>query len=309
MTKAPRVSIIVNVRNGAAYLEDALQSVLAQTFTDWELIVWDNASTDGTREIAQALGPRVRYFHWAQPTTLGLARQAALREARGEWLAFLDHDDVWLPDKLARQIALADDPAVAIVYGRAVSFSAGGVERDFDHTHEFALLPQGDVFDQLFTHSCFIAMSSAMLRRSAVEETGGIPDWIGVVVDYFLYLEIAHRYRARAVEGVVCRYRLHPGSLTHTAARRMHVEVLLLVDRWEGDLQPWIAAKRRSIHATGLAVEEIRAADSRAAGLARLTRDGSWSYLLTRPLARSWRAIRRRLRRPRWRDEEPALGA
>src|SRR5690606_6295123 len=131
-------------------------------------------------------------------------------------------------------------------------------------------LPQGDVFVRLFTHSCFIAMSSVMLRRSAVEEVGGIPEWIGVIPDYFLYLELARKYRARAVPSVVCRYRLHETSLSRTAGRRMHVEALMLLDRWEGALDAAIVARRRRIHSTGLAVEEMMRPGLRLQGLARL---------------------------------------
>ena len=297
----PRVSIVLNVRNGAAYLREALDSVLAQSFADWELILWDNASSDGSGEIARAFAdPRVRCFRSEEATTLGIARRHALSEARGEWLAFLDHDDVWLPEKLAQQVLLADDPRVAIIYGRAVSFSAAGIERDFDHRHEFLPLPQGDVFLRLFTHSCFIAMSSAMLRRSTVEEVGGIPEWIGVIPDYFLYLEIARKYEARAVQSVVCRYRLHDTSLSRTAARRMHEEALMLLDRWKGEVPASILESRRRIHSTGRGVEEIIVPGSRLQGLRRLATEGSLGFLFSRPFAWCYRAARRHVRRPLW---------
>ncbi|HEX4333749.1 MAG TPA: glycosyltransferase family 2 protein [Usitatibacter sp.] len=297
----PTVSVIVNVRDGAAFLAEALRSVLEQTYTDWELIVWDNASTDATPAIARALGERVRYFRSPEPVTLGRARDAAMREARGEWLAFLDHDDVWMPDKLARQVALAADPAVAIIYGRSLAFSARGAERDFDRAHEFDALPEGDIFAQLVAESSFIAMSSAMLRRSAVLGALPVPEPIHLIVDYFLYLELARGHRTRAVQGVVCRYRVHSASLTWTANDRMHVEALWLLDRWRRDIDPRVAARRRRIHSTGLAVREMRSTGTRSRGLARLLREGSPGFLCTRPLAWAWRAVRRRVRRPAWR--------
>lgn len=297
----PMVSVIVNVRDGAAFLAEALASVLEQSYADWELIVWDNASCDDTPAIARGFGERVRYFRSPEPVTLGQARDAAMREARGEWLAFLDHDDVWMPDKLARQIALAGDPAVAIVYGRALAFSSRGAERDFDRAHEFDALPEGDIFAELVAESSFIAMSSAMLRRSAVVRAGPVPEPIHLIVDYFLYLQLAREHRARAVQGVVCRYRVHSGSLTWIANGRMHVEALWLLDRWQGDVDPRIVARRRRIHSTGLAVREMRSAGTRARGLARLLREGSLGFLCTRPIAWAWRAVHRRVRRPAWR--------
>jgi hypothetical protein len=299
-TAPPRVSIIMNVRNGAAYVRDALDSVLAQGFGDWELIFWDNASTDDTAQIAAGFGdPRMRYFRSPELMPLGRARTLAIREARGEWLAFLDHDDVWLPEKLAMQLAL-DDPGVAIIYGRAVSFSAGGRERDFDHRHEFLPLPQGELFDRLFNLSCFISMSSAMMRRSAVEEVGTVPDWVELITDYYLHLELSHRYRVRAVQSVICRYRLHPKSLSRTGAIRMHNEALQLIDRWAGIVGPEVAASRRRVHRTALAVEEMRVAGSRLTGLARLFREGSLAFLLSRPFVWAYREGRRRIHRPNW---------
>ena len=305
---SPRVSIIMNVRDGAAYVGDALASVAAQTCRDWEIIFWDNASNDATAEIAGTFNdPRKRYFREPLATPLARARELAIQQARGEWLAFLDHDDVWLPDKLELQLALAQsDPTVAIVYGRALSFSADGNERDFDHRHEFEPLPQGDIFERLFTDSCFVAMSSAMLRRAAVIEAGPIPDWIDVIPDYFLYLELARRYRARAVQRVVCRYRLHPASLSYTAGRTMHVEALRLLERWAGAIAVGLLAKRRRIHSTGLAVEEMRRPGLRIQGAMRLVRKGSLAYLLSRPLAWLYRAFRRRIHLPIWKQDGAA---
>lgn len=300
---APRVSIILNVRNGEAYVREALDSVLAQTFGDWELVFWDNASTDATGEIAAAFGdPRMRYFRLPEAVPLGRARTLAIGQARGEWLAFLDHDDVWMPEKLALQVAL-DDPSVAIIYGRSVAFAPGGRERDFDRRREYGPLPQGLVFDRLFAESCFIAMSSAMLRRSAVEEIGPVPDWVELISDYYLHLELARRYRVRAVQRVVCRYRLHPASLSHTHGPRVHYEALRLIDRWADSVDPDLVASRRRVHSTALAVEEMRRPGSRIKGFARLCREGSPVFLLTRPPAWAYRALRRRIHRPVWKQD------
>jgi GT2 family glycosyltransferase len=274
--------------------------VRAQTFGDWELVFWDNASTDETAQIAGAFGdPRLRYFRSPELMPLGQARKLAIAEARGEWLAFLDHDDVWLPEKLELQLAL-EDPAVGIIYGRAVSFSASRRERDFDHRHEFAPLPQGELFDRLFNESCFIAMSSAMMRRSFVQEVGEVPDWVHLITDYYLHLELARRWRVRAVQRVICRYRIHPTSLSFVGAIRMHHEALRLIDRWRDAVGPDVAERRRRVHETALAVEEMAQEGSRLAGLARLFARGSVPYLLSRPFVWAFRATRRRIHRPNW---------
>ena len=205
----PLVSVIMNIRNGVAFLREALDCVMAQTFADWELIVWDDCSTDGSAQIvAEYKDRRVRYFLSPEETLLGKARDNAIREANGEWLAFLDQDDLWTPTKLEKQMPLADE-RVGIIYGRAVLFWPSGRKRDYDQAHEFTPLPEGNIFSELFRSACFIAMSSAVLRRSAVEELGGIPGWVELAPDYYLYVAIAHRYEARAVQEVVCWYRMH----------------------------------------------------------------------------------------------------
>ena len=166
----PLVSVIMNVRNGAATLREAIDSVLAQTFPDWELIVWDDRSTDSSAALVSTYkDPRVRYFLSPDDAPLGKARNDAIQHATGEWIAFLDQDDIWLPHKLEKQIALAGED-VGLIYGRTVRFYPGGWQRDYDHAHEYELLPEGDIFAKLFTQSCFIAMSSAVFRRSALQQ-------------------------------------------------------------------------------------------------------------------------------------------
>jgi glycosyltransferase involved in cell wall biosynthesis len=297
----PAVSIIMNVRNGAATLRAALESALAQTFQDWELIVWDDCSTDDSaRVVAGFSDARIRYFRAPQPTPLGQARDAAMRHAGGEWLAFLDQDDVWLPRKLEQQLAIANNPQVGLIYGRTLCFYADGSECDYDHFHEFTSLPEGDISAELLGKGCFIAMSSALIRRSAVQQVGVIPDDIHVTPDYFLYLGIANKNQARAVQQVVCRYRIHPVSMTSVYRRESLAETLKLVDDWRGSLSSAAYLRRRAHIATALAIEEMRAPDARAQGMRRLLREGSLIWLAGRPFVHAWRWMRRRVRRPYW---------
>ena len=298
----PSVSVIMNVRNGASTLREALDSVLAQSFHDWELIVWDDRSTDESAQIiAEYKDPRIRYFLSQDETSLGKARGDAIRQAAGAWLAFLDQDDIWLPRKLEKQMARADD-TTGLIYGRTVRFYPSGLERDYDQTHEFTLLPEGDIFDQLFTDSCFIAMSSAVFRRAAVEAVGGIPDAIQIVPDYWLYVAVARRYRARAVQEVVCRYRMHGANTSRLAAVKMNQEVLWLIDQWADQLAPRTVALSRQRHFTAIALEEMRRPATAARGVARLFTQGSVASQLVRPFMFAFHIIRRNVRRPYWRS-------
>jgi len=297
----PLVSIIMNVRNGAETLRDAIDSALAQTFSDWELIIWDDRSTDASAAVISAYrNARIRYFLSPEDVSLGQARADAIRHATGEWIAFLDQDDVWLPRKLEKQIARIDD-GVGLIYGRTVRFYPTGLERDYDQAHEYQLLPEGDVFAKLFTDSCFIAMSSAMFRRSAIEAIGGIPGEVRIIPDYYLYIAVARRYRMRAVQEVVCRYRMHAGNMSHAVAIDMHREALWLIDRWADQLDPRTVALCRKRHLTAIALEEMRSRNELRRGLIRLCTEGSIGSQLVRPFAFVFHVVRRNLRRPYWR--------
>jgi glycosyltransferase involved in cell wall biosynthesis len=296
----PLVSVIINVRNGAATLREAIDSVLQQTLQDWELIVWDDCSTDSSAAIvAQYSDPRIRCRLSPDDAPLGKARNDAIRQASGVWIAFLDQDDVWLSHKLEKQMALAGD-GVGLIYGRTVRFYPNGSERDYDFTHEYALLPEGDVFTQLFTKSCFIAMSSAVFRRSAIEAIGGIPDTIQIIPDYYLYVAVANRYEVRAVQDVVCRYRMHHDSMSRTVALAMHREALRMIESWAKELHPATLALCQKRHHTAIALEEMRHNDTRTIGLMRLLTKGSIGSQLVRPIMFAFHIVRRNLRPPYW---------
>jgi glycosyltransferase involved in cell wall biosynthesis len=298
----PFVSVIMNVRNGASTLREALESVLAQTFNDWELVVWDDRSTDESAQIiAEYKDPRIRYLRSPDETSLGKARDNAIRHAAGTWLAFLDQDDIWLPHKLETQMALADESA-GLIYGRTVRFYSGGLERDYDQAHEFKLLPEGDIFNQLFTDSCFIAMSSAVFRRTAVEAIGGIPDAVQIIPDYWLYLAVARRYPVRAAQQVVCRYRMHAANMSRLTAFKMNEEVLWLIDQWADCLELRTVARCRKRHFTAIALEEMRKPNTVAQGVARLFTQGSVTSQLARPVLYAFHIIRRNIRTPYWRS-------
>lgn len=297
----PEVSIIMNIFNGAATLREALQSALDQTFADWELLAWDDRSTDDSAAIVASFrDPRIRYFLAPQLMSLGQARDAAIKKAHGEWLAFLDQDDIWLPRKLELQLALADSPSVGLIYGRTLAFYPNGSQRDHDYFHEFEPLPEGDLVPELLGRGCFIAMSSALLRRSAVQGAGGIPEFIRFTPDYFLYVSVGSRYATRALQEVVCRYRIHPANMTARYRRETLAEALVLVEEWRSHLSEGAYRARTTHLSTAQAVEELRTRGRAARGLQRLLRDGSLSYLAGRPFVHLFRWMRRLVLRPYW---------
>jgi glycosyltransferase involved in cell wall biosynthesis len=124
MNTKPLVSIIMNCHNGEKYLKQAINSILTQTYENWEIIFWDNQSNDESAKIFKDYNDdRLKYYLAdTHDEILNRARNSALKKAKGEYIAFLDTDDWWLPKKLEMQIPLFDDSEVGLVYGNVWLF-------------------------------------------------------------------------------------------------------------------------------------------------------------------------------------------
>lgn len=241
-TDLPTVSVIINCYNSERYLQEALESVLTQSFSDWELIFWDNRSTDESAQIFNRFrDTRFRYFLAPEHTILGRAKLLAIKEARGVWLAFLDCDDLWVKDKLEQQvsIALLEGQDVGLIYGgmsmrielEALDTPLGRSALAVNPNRRMHSLPEGNVFAELLNED-FIPQPSAMVRRSAYEAVGGIDDSLRHAWDYDLFVKIARGYKVRAVQSVICTYRVHASNLSHSQAEHSYREAIEIVHRY-----------------------------------------------------------------------------
>ena len=217
--RPPRVSVMMNCRDAAATLPETLASLRAQTFRDFEVIFWDNASRDGSGDVARACAaglPAFRYFYDPVPVRLGLARNAALAQARGEFIAFLDCDDLWLPEKLAAQTALLlACPAVGLVCTDTAQMLEGRrLRRTF---FQWARPVRGMVFDELVARQ-WISMSSLMLRRTALDSVRTAAGWFDAALeiceDADLQYRIAYRWPCDHVDAALTVWRVHGGNAT-----------------------------------------------------------------------------------------------
>jgi len=206
------ISVLMPVRNGEAYLVEALESVLGQTHDDLELVVVDDGSDDATPAIlASSRDPRLRVIR-QEPTGLVPALRRALAEARGNVLARMDADDLSLPERLERQLrALDADERVAVV-GCAIETidDAGRVTASWSLPDDDGALRRRLLLRNPFTHG------AVLLRRSAVEAVGGYREGYGANEDYDLWRRIARGWRLAAVPEVLYRYRVHPSAVTKT---------------------------------------------------------------------------------------------
>tara|TARA_B100000886_G_C20422612_1_gene492328 strand:+ start:848 stop:1768 length:921 start_codon:yes stop_codon:yes gene_type:complete len=140
MIKKPLISILMNCFNGEIFLKEAIESILKQSYKNWELIFWDNKSTDKSFEIASSYqDERIKLFKSREHTNLGYARKNAFQKAKGDYLAFLDVDDLWERDKLKSQIKLFDDKEVGISFTNSTYFSSKRRENLYSSYKKFAI--------------------------------------------------------------------------------------------------------------------------------------------------------------------------
>ena len=208
----PRVSVIIPTHNRAHLVCETIDSVLAQTDRDFEVIVVDDGSADDTPAVLAAYGDRIRIIR--QPNQgLSSARNAGIGAATGEFVAFLDSDDLWVPTKLEQQMARLDaDPGLAWVYSDAEVFdSETGCTSHL--TSQLGRLYQGDVLAHLILGS-FIATPTPVVRRAIFDEMGAFYDNKAVAEDWDMWLRIAARYPIQLVDKPLARYRLHAGMKT-----------------------------------------------------------------------------------------------
>jgi glycosyltransferase involved in cell wall biosynthesis len=200
----PAVSVIIPTYNRAPLLPRALDSVLAQTYADFEVLVVDDGSSDATAEVlARYSDDRVRVLRHPVNRGVGAARNFGLREARGDFIAFLDSDDEWLPDKLALQLArfraLGED--VGLVYSGMESVSGDGTRSAREPA--FA----GDVYREMLRRNVIEGGgSNAVIRREVVSRVGFFDEDIPAIEDYEYWLRIARLYRVDYVRDPLIRY-------------------------------------------------------------------------------------------------------
>jgi glycosyltransferase involved in cell wall biosynthesis/SAM-dependent methyltransferase len=229
----PRVSVITPFWNARAFLDEAIASVVAQTFTSWELLLVDDGSSDGSTEIARRHAERspasIRYLEHEAHANRGVAasRNLGIRHARGSYIAFLDGDDVWLPHKLARQAAILDsEPDAAMVCGPSLfwyGWTGRPEDAERDYVKDLRIAPAGLVRPPALllsslTRGTFVANPSTILiRREALHRTGGFEEsFLGAVQTFEDDAFLAKlQLRETVFVGTECwsKYRRHENSL------------------------------------------------------------------------------------------------
>ncbi len=185
-----RVSVIIPTYNRAAWMIEAVASVLAQTYRDFELFVVDDGSTDGTLAALASFGGKIKVLRREERQGVSAARNLGARAATGDWLAFLDSDDLWLPDKLARQVGYLQANPDLVICQTGETWIRNGVRVN---PPEACRKVAGDIFLPSLAR-CLVSPSAVMLNLRLFEEMGGFDESLPAAEDYDLWLRIAWRH-------------------------------------------------------------------------------------------------------------------
>lgn len=212
----PKVSVVITCYNYDQYIGDAVESVLAQTWQDFEIIVIDDGSTDNTRLVMDKYRDNKKICYTLQENQgASRARNRGLLESKGEFIAFLDADDMWLQDKLARQLELFKDQAVGVVYTRRYWINPIGRIVDGDER----TLRRGNILDYIFIDN-IVCFSSAMVRKHLVDAVGGFDETLPMGMDYDLWVRLAALCKFDYVDQPLVKYRTGHANLSSNTIKR-----------------------------------------------------------------------------------------
>ncbi|HMJ93419.1 MAG TPA: glycosyltransferase [Allosphingosinicella sp.] len=221
----PLVSVILVVRDRAWCVGRAIESVLAQSYRRFELIVVDDGSTDGTREAVKGFGDRLRFFPRG-PEGPYEARNFALKQAFGELIAFIDSDDSWRPGKLAAQVPLMRRPEVGLVFGDTAHLTEPRDGAPLTGRTSFAVSPpsRGRAAHRL-AWSNFVPTCTVLVRRSCLEEIGGFSVSSPISADYPAWFRIALDHEIDHVDEIVADYTVHPRGISFDLGRSLAARI------------------------------------------------------------------------------------
>ncbi len=208
----PQVSVIIPTYNRASVIQRAIHSVFNQNFGDWELVIVDDGSTDNTRELLAAYAncSKIRLFKTAN-RGVSAARNLGIRQASGNWMAFLDSDDQWLPTKLEKQMEESrKHPKIFIIHGDEI-WIRRGVRVNSMKKHQ---KKGGDIFHQALKLCC-ISPSTVLIKKDLFDELGGFREDFPVCEDYDLWLRVTSRYSVGYIDDfLIKKYGGHQDQLS-----------------------------------------------------------------------------------------------
>jgi len=248
----PKISVIIATYNRAQYLPEAIDSVLNQSYQDFELVIVDDGSVDDTKAIVDKYinsnTGKIRYFYQENKGP-GAARNRGIKEAKGEYVAFLDSDDIWLPEKLEKQSRyLEENPGYAMVYTDAYEFNRKVVTKK----SKLATNDRGTMSGEILEHlgmGCFIFLSTVMVRKHVLEQIGSFNPNITIGEDWELWLKIAGKHKIGFIDEILVGYRKHAENIINNLELELQCRHRVINNIFNQDIrEERLFNKRKSFH-------------------------------------------------------------
>lgn len=238
----PRVSVIVPAYNAAVYLPYAIDSVIAQTYPDWEIVIVDDGSTDNTQAVVESYRPKLlgKLQHIHQPNRgVSAARNAGMQAARGEFIALLDADDVWLANRLESSVAvLAADSGTGLVHARVARIDAQG-----SVTGQLKVEPKylsGKIARHIYTRHAHLICTTVTFRKGVLDTSGWFDETMHTTEDRDLWFRIAMCCKVAYINQVLAHYRVSPSSTTSNLDRLLNGQLYFIAKHRRSGRATWL---------------------------------------------------------------------
>jgi len=206
----PLISIIINCHNGEAFLNECLLSLKKQTYNNFEIIFWDNASTDKSKLIYKSFkDKRFKYFFSKKKTSLYKARNLALKKINGDYISFIDTDDLWNKNKIKEQLIKFKDKKVDIVYSNALLFNIKNQKKKIRFKDK---LPSGYIFDDQFKN--FYCTITTSLIKASILRNLQFNEKYNHIGDFDFFLKLSKKFFFKSISKPLVIYRIHSSNLS-----------------------------------------------------------------------------------------------
>ena len=210
--KVPLISVIMNCYNGEKYLTESINSLISQTHKNWELIFWDNQSIDSSAKIFKSYkDKRFRYFYSSEHTSLYKARNLAIEKCRGDFIAFLDVDDLWSKEKLELQMPYFDNPEVGVVFSNLWMLKKNTTKKKLYINRK---LPRGKIYNKLIENYNVGILASVIRKKFYLKLKKKFDERFSIIGDFDLFLRLSKICLFESVQEPLVSYRLHGKNLS-----------------------------------------------------------------------------------------------
>ena len=237
MSEKKLVSIIVNCHNGQKYLENCIKSILEQTYKNWELIFWDNASTDNSKKILKKFkDKRIKYYKSKKLLNLYEARNLAVDKSKGKYISFLDTDDLWVKDKLKKQINfLNDNKDFKIVFSNYYVLKESNKTQFIKHKFN---LPSGAITQDLLNNYS-LGILTVFLERNLFNNLKFKKNY-NIIGDFDFFINISKKFKIASIQEPLAFYRIHESNYTSKA-----------INLYIQEQKQWIAKNEKVLQSEG----------------------------------------------------------